>query len=323
MYIDGKSTTIPASTQAKDFWMSKLKIQQPPFPNREKYPFVASVRYRGMVIDIENLDGSVREGKGPNGRTWRTKFNGCHYGELRNSLGTDGDKLDVYIKSKPMDGGANTAYIVHQNFPRNHPTKGGQYDEDKVILGVSSAKEAKELYLRHYNRKDFLRSITEMPIEAFKHYAKGENKGEKVAAGAKEIGKQIGINWAKAKFPVKQLSKGIEVEHEHGNERGPGVDVGGDSDRVAARIAWAHLKELPDYYTRLGKMEEGAKKMAHKEYYDFGFKLAKQLTSGLTSKAPPKKSKEMSGPEYQNFVRKGQGKIPPMKSKLDVSKFTA
>lgn len=160
--------------------MAELKISPPPFPNREEYPFTASVRYRGMTIDIENLDGSVREGKDPNGKPWRTKFNGCHYGELRGSLGSDGDKLDIYIAARPVDG-ANKAYIIHQNHPRTHPTKGGQYDEDKVVLGVASVEAAKELYLRHYQRKDFLRSVTEMPIEKFKRYALGENKGEKVA----------------------------------------------------------------------------------------------------------------------------------------------
>ena len=162
--------------------MAELKISPPPFPNRDEYPFVATVRFRKMVIDIENLDGSTREGKDPNGKTWKTEFRGSHYGEIRGSKGTDGDPLDVYIKNPPDDN-SNTAYIVHQNHPRTHPKKAGQYDEDKVILGVSSAKEAKELYLKHYNRKDFFRSITEMPLEAFKRYISGENKAEKVAYG--------------------------------------------------------------------------------------------------------------------------------------------
>jgi len=188
--------------------MTELKISPPPFPNREEYPFVASVRYRGMVIDIENLDGSVREGTDPNGRTWRTPFKGCHYGELRNSLGSDGDPLDVYIKSNPNDG-ANKAYIVHQNHPRTHPTKGGQYDEDKVVLGVSSADEAKELYLQHYNRKDFFRSITEMGIEPFKRYALGENKGEKVAAKAKKLCKRP----ASAFIRMKMREGGNTMSH--------------------------------------------------------------------------------------------------------------
>jgi hypothetical protein len=160
--------------------MTNLRISPPPTPNRDKFPFTASVRYRGMAIDIENLDGSVREGTSPDGKKWRTAFKGAHYGELRGSKGTDGDALDIYIKAEP-DEGATTAYIVHQNFPRNHPTKAGKFDEDKVVLGVSSSEEAKALYLKHYNRKDFFRSITEMPVEAFKRYAFGENKGEKMA----------------------------------------------------------------------------------------------------------------------------------------------
>lgn len=160
--------------------MADLKISPPPFPNREEHPFVATVRFRKMVIDIENLDGSTREGKDPNGKPWKTEFRGVHYGEIRDSKGTDGDPLDVYIKNPPDDN-ANKAYIVHQNHPRTHPSKGGQYDEDKVVLGVSSAEEAKNLYLKHYNRKDFFRSITEMAIEPFKRYIFGENKAEKVA----------------------------------------------------------------------------------------------------------------------------------------------
>lgn len=158
----------------------KLKLSPPPFPNRDPYPFAATTRFRNMVIDLENLSGSVREGTDPNGKKWRTKFEGAHYGEIRGSKGSDGDPVDVYIKDPP-DESTNVAYVIHQNFPRTHPTKGGQYDEDKVVLGVSSAEEAKALYLRHYNRKDFFRSVTEMKIEPFKRAVFGENKGEKVA----------------------------------------------------------------------------------------------------------------------------------------------
>jgi len=260
--------------------MPKLKIGAPPFPNREEYPFTASVWYRGMPIDIENLDGSVREGTSPGGKKWRTKFVGAHYGELRGSLGTDGDPLDVYIKAEPDDG-ANKAYVIHQNHPRSHPTKGGEYDEDKVVLGVSSIEEAKDLYLRHYNRKDFLRSVTEIPIEKFKRMAFGENKGEKVAETtverARQIAKDIGLNFEKEKFPAAQFAAGIDVEREHGSELGKEVDVGGDSDSVAARIAWAHLKELPDYYTRLHKMEQEGERALEK-------KSAKPATSFIRQK---------------------------------------
>lgn len=210
--------------------MAELKISPPPFPNREEHPFVATVRFRKMVIDVENLDGSVREGTDPNGKPWKTEFRGAHYGEIRGSKGTDGDALDVYIKNPPDDG-ANTAYIIHQNHPRTHPTKGGQYDEDKVVLGVSSAEEAKELYLRHYNRKDFLRSVTEMAIEPFKRYIFGENKAEKVADAATAFIRMRMRGNAmpnECKTPGEKLrSKGQGRGEARGKGRGPlGIPVG-------------------------------------------------------------------------------------------------
>ena len=160
--------------------MAELTIHAPPFPNRKEHPFVGTTRYRKMTIDLENLDGSVRAGTDSNGKSWKTPFEGCHYGEIRHSKGTDGDPVDVYIKNPPDDG-ANLAYIVHQNHPRNHPAKPGEFDEDKVILGVSSPEEAKELYLKHYNRKDFFRSLTMMGIEKFKKTIYEKDAEEKIA----------------------------------------------------------------------------------------------------------------------------------------------
>lgn len=43
---------------------------------------------------------------------------------------------------------------------------------------------------------------------------------------------------------LDQLEKGIEVEKEHTS-----------SEKVAREIALDHLMELPDYYTRLAKVE--------------------------------------------------------------------
>jgi len=54
-------------------------------------------------------------------------------------------------------------------------------------------------------------------------------------------------------FDPRQLAMGIEVEKEHG----------GNAKR-AREIAMDHLKELPNYYTHLKRMEKGAEK-AHKE----------------------------------------------------------
>jgi hypothetical protein len=57
-------------------------------------------------------------------------------------------------------------------------------------------------------------------------------------------------------FVKNQLEMGIPIEHEHT----------GDKD-LATDIALQHLDEIPDYYTRLKKMESSAKK-EHKKFSD-------------------------------------------------------
>ena len=82
------------------------------------------------------------------------------------------------------------------------------------------------------------------------------------AEQAKEIGEQLGVNWEK--FDVDQFRRGMDVELEHGTED-PQTNVTGDDPLTTGKIALAHLKEFPDYYTRLDKMEEEADKYWGKE----------------------------------------------------------
>ena len=74
---------------------------------------------------------------------------------------------------------------------------------------------------------------------------------------ARRIGTEIGIDWENSPFGVGQYLLGLEVELEHG-ARDPETNVTNDDPLTTGRIAWAHLKELPDYYTRLAVMEEDA-----------------------------------------------------------------
>jgi hypothetical protein len=74
------------------------------------------------------------------------------------------------------------------------------------------------------------------------------------AQQAHEIGSQIGIDWASAPFDVEQFRSGLDVELEHG-AHDPKTDVTHDDPLLTGKIAWAHLRELPDYYTRLAVME--------------------------------------------------------------------
>jgi Protein of unknown function (DUF5661) len=76
---------------------------------------------------------------------------------------------------------------------------------------------------------------------------------------ARRVGEEIGIDWATAPFDVEQFRSGLDVELEHGLHD-PATNVTDDEPSVTGRIALAHLNEFPDYYTRLERMEEEAKR---------------------------------------------------------------
>jgi Protein of unknown function (DUF5661) len=76
---------------------------------------------------------------------------------------------------------------------------------------------------------------------------------------ARRIGEQIGIDWGSAPFDVEQFRSGMDVELEHGLHD-PETNVTDDDAVTTGKIALAHLNEFPDYYTRLEKMEEDAKR---------------------------------------------------------------
>ncbi len=74
---------------------------------------------------------------------------------------------------------------------------------------------------------------------------------------ARQIGTEIGIDWATSPFDVAQFRMGLEIELEHGAHDAE-TNVTGDDPILTGKIAWAHLKELSDYYTRLAVMEADA-----------------------------------------------------------------
>lgn len=69
---------------------------------------------------------------------------------------------------------------------------------------------------------------------------------------AKILGEKIGMDFTE--IDLEQFHKGLSVELEHGS-RDPETNVTDNDPVMTAKIAWAHLKELPDYYDRLEVME--------------------------------------------------------------------
>lgn len=75
---------------------------------------------------------------------------------------------------------------------------------------------------------------------------------------AAQIAKALDIDFSKERFDLEQFRMGLDVELEHGL-RDPFTNVTSNNPILTGKIALAHLKEFPDYYTRLAKLEDEAK----------------------------------------------------------------
>ena len=102
-------------------------------------------------------------------------------------------------------------------------------------------------------RDRFLLSANSVETMSKKHFSIEE---------AKKIGEALDIDWIE--FDVEQFIMGLNVELEHGRID-PETNVTNDDPIMTGKIALAHLNEFPDYYTRLDKLEEEAKKFHRKQ----------------------------------------------------------
>jgi Protein of unknown function (DUF5661) len=74
---------------------------------------------------------------------------------------------------------------------------------------------------------------------------------------ARRVGDAIGVDWSR--FDLEQFRAGMDVEFEHGSHD-PQTDVTHDDPILTGKIALAHMKEFPDYYERLERMEREAER---------------------------------------------------------------
>jgi hypothetical protein len=70
---------------------------------------------------------------------------------------------------------------------------------------------------------------------------------------AKRIGDRLNIDWKVV--DIHEFQMGLNVELEHGS-RDAKTNITNSDPLLTGKIALAHLNELPDYYTRLKKIEE-------------------------------------------------------------------
>lgn len=81
------------------------------------------------------------------------------------------------------------------------------------------------------------------------------DKKEFTLEEARGIGTALGIDFTVINEEEFRMGLGIELEH---GSRDVQTDVTHGDEMLTGKIAWAHLKEIPDYYTRLKKMEAEA-----------------------------------------------------------------
>jgi hypothetical protein len=128
------------------------------------------MQVQGMDICIENEKGSIRCGTDKDGHQWKCPMN-FPYGFIKGAVGCDKEELDAYVGPNPE---SEKVFIVNQNDPVT-----GKFDEQKCMIGFNTATEAKEAYLKQYDRPGFFGDMIKMDIDTFKEEAFNEkNKGK-------------------------------------------------------------------------------------------------------------------------------------------------
>ncbi len=175
------------------------------------YTLQGHTDFQGLKIAIENRKGSVRKGKDGDGKEWRTKMK-HPYGYIVRTRGADDEPVDAYVGP---DKDAPCAHVVHQ---KDKDT--GAYDEDKVMLGFRSKKEAKEAFLKHYNSPKFLGPISTVPMDRLKELVASKRRLVKIAEPPPPKGVSA-AEWD------KHLAKGPKKRSTWDRIRKAGPGVGG------------------------------------------------------------------------------------------------
>jgi len=113
-------------------------------------------------------------------------------------------------------------------------------------------REIEPLFKAHkvdFDEREFERQYKQFAAAKFgREYEKGKDAASNILDEYFSGGRYMKSGMKSEDVDSKQLEMGIEIEKEHTE----------DPD-IAARIALDHLAEIPDYYTRLKRMEEEAK----------------------------------------------------------------
>lgn len=141
-------------------------------------------QFQGLMIGIENPNGSIRRGVDGDGKPWATKMDSFSYGYICAATipeyeSGDGDSVDCFL-NEPPDEGASHAYVI---LVRDLNTN--KVDEPKVFLGFSSIVAAIRAFKRAYNNDRFYFGTTPVAMVNFREAVQRLRKKQK-AVGKNE-----------------------------------------------------------------------------------------------------------------------------------------
>jgi ATP-dependent protease ClpP protease subunit len=125
---------------------------------------------KGIPITIENPKGSTRSGYSKNGIYWKSKLN-YTYGYIDDSVGSDGDEIDIFLG--PLSDTEQTfwVYIINQIDPLT-----GIFDEHKIMFGFVNYTDAKAAYLSCYEQGwKGLGSMEQISLNGFMSWVKKQS----------------------------------------------------------------------------------------------------------------------------------------------------
>ncbi len=222
-----------------------------------------------MDIAIENPAGSTRKGVDKDGKAWESTL-AHHYGEIADTIGADGDAIDVFIGPAPA---SQRVFVVDQVDPST-----GKFDEHKVVLGANSADQALDIYQANY-AKDWTggRAVTEMTLQEFRQWAYSGEAKKGAIDGRAASAASAGMAGSQERDPVAVAERdgaGVQFRQGGRSDAPPRAPADGGVDpararRVLASIQDARLKRYGEAI-KLERIEPGSS-----EQVDLSMRLAR------------------------------------------------
>ena len=124
------------------------------------------INFQGIPIQIENPKHSVR--RGIDNEWANTQF--AHYGFITDTIGADGDELDVYVSDNPD---SPNVWVINQEVD-------GKFDEVKIMLGFIEVGDAMRAYYLSFDEDSQVPAnwVKTTDIDALKQWlASGDTLG--------------------------------------------------------------------------------------------------------------------------------------------------